>query len=453
MSKLDRGLNLRFGRYTGEISLITVAITYLVAVAQRSSLGVAAIEASDRFGVNAAMLSSLGVVQLAVYAAMQVPAGVFLDRFGPKISLVFGALVMFAGQIIVALSVDFGVAVSGRMLVGFGDAFTFISLIRIVNSWFSGTRASLFQQLAANLGQLGQVLSAVPFHFLLQQIGWTPAFAVLASLSLLVCLASIGFTSEGARHQSQVNLAAAAKQVRLNLLDSATRVGFWVHFTLQSSGSSFILLWGFPFLVRAEGLDPDQASLILTAFVFIGFVVGPVFGTIGGKFPNRRSNIVIIVALAILGAWLVLILTTQPLPFWVLLCLVLVIASGGPASMMAFDYSRRFVPMNRIGSANGIINMGGFVAAFLIMFLVGVGLDVSLDLKFSSSAFSLDAFRFGFIAEIAVLAVGLFFFMGARRRLRRELRDEKGIYIRPLRVALIERARGLFRKIRRNVGI
>lgn len=445
MSEAQRTKKLLFGRYTGEISLVVVTITYLIAVAQRSSLGVAAIEASSRFDVNAATLSSLGVVQLAVYAAMQVPVGVFLDRYGAKNSLVLGAVVMFVGQAIVAFSGEFGIAVAGRMLVGFGDAFTFIALIRIVNSWFSGTRASLFQQLAANVGQLGQVLSAIPFHSLLQQIGWTPAFSLLASLSLFAGLISIGFASEGVVHQKGASLTQALEHVRTNLRDPATRVGFWVHFTLQSSGSSFILLWGFPFLVRAEGLSPEQASLILTSFVFVGFLVGPVFGTVGGRFPNRRSNLVIAAAIFILAAWSFLILSPSSLPFWALLIVVLVIASGGPASMMAFDYSRRFIPMNRIGSANGIINMGGFIAAFSLMFLVGIGLDASLGLHLTAESYSLSAFRFAFIAEIAVTAFGLVCFLGARSKLRLELRANKGIYIRPLSVALAERARSLFR--------
>lgn len=446
MSEAKDSIKLRLGRYTGEFSLIAVTITYLIAVAQRSSLGVAAIEASSRFEVNAATLSSLGVVQLAVYAAMQVPVGVFLDRYGAKNSLVLGALVMFSGQAIVAFSVDFGFAVAGRMLVGFGDAFTFIALIRVVNSWFSDTRASLFQQLAANVGQLGQVLSAIPFHFLLKQIGWTPAFALLASLSLLACLLGIGFTSEGVIHQKKINLAESLAQVRTNLRDPATRVGFWVHFTLQSTGSSFILLWGYPFLVRAEGLAPESASLILTSFVFIGFIVGPIFGTLGGRFPNRRSNLVIAGTALILAAWSVLIASSEPLPFWALLALVLIIATGGPASMMAFDYSRRFVPTHRMGSANGIINMGGFVAAFVLMFLVGIGLDASLELNIASQQFSLAGFRFAFMAEIILISIGLVCFMLAASKLRSELHSKEGIYIRPLAVALKERARPFFNK-------
>lgn len=414
--------SLKFSKYSGEISLIVVTLTYLVAVSQRSSLGVAAIEAAHRFEVNAATLSALGVVQLAVYALMQVPVGVLLDKFGAKASLVFGALVMFCGQLIVAFGSTFDIAVVGRMLVGFGDAFTFIALIRIINSWFSGTRASLYQQLSANLGQLGQVLSAIPFHFLLQSVGWTPAFATLATLSLLVCLLSLAFISEGiTHHRGALTFRSALRQIAVNLKDPATQMAFWVHFTLQSSGSSFILLWGFPFLVKAQHLPPEQASFLLTSFVFIGFIAGPIIVTLGGKHPDKRSNLVFGIAALILGAWIYVVTCPQNSPFWVLLIFVLVIAIGGPASMMAFDYSRRYVPMARIGSANGIINMGGFIAAFSLMFLVGLGLDASLTLGISKTAYSLDSFRFAFIAEIIVTTIGLLAFATAGTRLKRQL--------------------------------
>jgi sugar phosphate permease len=57
---------------------------YLIAVMQRSSLGIAGVDATERFDVQAAALSSLAVVQLIVYAALQIPVGVVLDRHGPS---------------------------------------------------------------------------------------------------------------------------------------------------------------------------------------------------------------------------------------------------------------------------------------------------------------------------------------------------------------------------------
>ena len=60
------------------------AAAYIVAVMQRSSLGVAAVEATARFDIAATGLSTLAVVQLIVYASLQIPVGVVLDRLGPR---------------------------------------------------------------------------------------------------------------------------------------------------------------------------------------------------------------------------------------------------------------------------------------------------------------------------------------------------------------------------------
>src|SRR4051812_32860960 len=61
---------------------------YAVAVFNRGSLGVAGLSAQQRFGASAAVLALFSVLQLGVYAAMQVPVGVLLDRFGSRRMLV-----------------------------------------------------------------------------------------------------------------------------------------------------------------------------------------------------------------------------------------------------------------------------------------------------------------------------------------------------------------------------
>ena len=75
-----------------------VAVTaYAGAVFQRTSLAVAAEDATARFGVSASVLSLFAVVQLITYAAMQIPVGVLVDRFGSRIMIAGGAAVMAAG--------------------------------------------------------------------------------------------------------------------------------------------------------------------------------------------------------------------------------------------------------------------------------------------------------------------------------------------------------------------
>src|SRR3954462_4729503 len=104
---------------------------YCIAVFHRASLGVAGPLAQQRFGATAAVLSLFIVLQLGVYASLQVPVGVLLDRVGTRRMVAAGAAVMGVGQIVLAESHSIGLAVLGRVLVGTGDAMTFTSVLRL----------------------------------------------------------------------------------------------------------------------------------------------------------------------------------------------------------------------------------------------------------------------------------------------------------------------------------
>jgi len=125
---------------------------YVIAVLQRSSLGVAGVDAAERFAVSASALSTLAVLQIIVYAAMQVPVGVLLDRVGPKALIATGSALLGAGQITIGIAPEFSVAVLGRVLVGMGDAMIFISVIRLLTNWFSGRVLPQLSQWTGNVG-------------------------------------------------------------------------------------------------------------------------------------------------------------------------------------------------------------------------------------------------------------------------------------------------------------
>src|SRR5690554_923155 len=100
----------------------TAVAAYFVAVVHRTALGVAGVEALDRFGIEATALALLAVLQIAVYAAMQVPAGNLLDRYRPAAVIAVGSLVMAVGQTMMAFAPHFGWALAARVLIDAGDA-------------------------------------------------------------------------------------------------------------------------------------------------------------------------------------------------------------------------------------------------------------------------------------------------------------------------------------------
>jgi len=348
---------------------------------------------------------------------MQIPVGVLLDRFGPRVLLTCGAVAMGGGQLMVALAPNLGVAVLGRMLVGLGDACTFISMIRMVNNWTTGTRASKLQQWMATLGQLGQVASAVPFVWLLKASGWVVAFSTLASVALLVAAVIWLAILDAPKHLSNTKpqIRDVLKSLKAAVLRPAIRMGFWTHFCTQSSGTMFALLWGVPFVTSGEGYPPAVASSLLILFVFTNASMGPILGSIAAKDERYRALIITATPLAGIVAWIVVLLLPGQAPIWLLVGLVVVIGVGGPASMLAFDYTRIYAQKSTLGVVNGFVNIGGFLASLTMMAGVGLLLDRLNAGHTRASLYSLEHFRLALPVQFVLTIFGLVMYRRERK--------------------------------------
>ena len=402
--------------------MAVATFAYFASVMQRSSMGVAALPASERFSTTASALSALAVFQLIVYAAMQIPVGILLDRFGARILIFVGAVAMTFGQLLVAVSTNIETAYVGRMLVGMGDAFTFISLVRLIIAWNDAKVVAKRQQLFTSLGQLGQVASAVPFAIVLGLAGWQDAFSIAAFVAALSAVLSIVFIRNEPTHVSHSRHSMTIRKSMLQLFENVKepgiRMSFWVHFTLQSSGSVFLLLWGVPYLVAGQHQSSAFASSMLILQTVLGLLLGYLLGLMASHKPEWRVRAVIAIASSIIGAWVVMALLPGFAPTWMLVALVVIIGVGGPASMLAMDFARGFAPAERLGTANGFVNIGGFLATFSTMAIAGFILDLVRSATKASSPYTPLGFRFAMSAQIAILMLGLAMFLFELRKTR-----------------------------------
>ena len=194
------------------------------------------------------------------------------------------------------------------------------------------------------------------------------------------------------------------------------RMSFWTHFTTQPTTTSVGLLWAVPYLVTAQGQKLEFVAFILSAMVGFGFITGPIIAEICARAPQHRTKLVYsVVGLTVL-AWVVLLAMPGSSPSWLLLACFLVISIGGPASMVAFDFSKDFVPKQSLGSANGFANVGGFLSTLIMMYLTGLVIDLLYDPNSGVDRYNLESFRWGFAAQFLVIAVGLFFFTKESRK-------------------------------------
>jgi len=415
---------------------------YVVAVFHRASLGVAAVQAQERFSAGASAISLFLVLQLAVYAALQVPVGVALDRLGSRWMIVGGALTMAAGQLVLALAADIPTAIAARVLVGAGDAMTFISVLRVVGLWFPGPTVPVITQVTGILGQLGSIAAAYPLVALLHGTSWRATFLGAAATGLLVAVlvvVALRDAPAGTPAPPVAGLAEVRRSLAVTWREPGTRIGLYTHLVTQFSGTVFALLWGYPFLTVGEGLSPGTAAGLLTLLVIVGMAVGPLLGRLCGRWPLRRSVLVFTILGATATAWTVVLLWPGRAPLGLLTALVVVLGTNGPGAMIGFDYARTENPSERMGSASGVVNVGGFLASLLTILAVGVVLD--LVTPGASTAYSLGAFRAAFAVQYLFWAIGLLGVLRHRRQLRARLARD-GVVLMPLHVAVGARLRG-----------
>jgi MFS family permease len=404
---------------------------YMLAITNRTSLGAVGVEAADRFQADASTLALFAVVQLAVYGGMQIPIGVLLDRFGSRPIMTIGMLLMAAGQLTMALSPSIGVAIIARVLLGAGDAAIFPAVLRLVATWFPAQRGPLMVQFTGILGQAGQLIALVPVAALLHATTWSITFGSIAGLGVLfTILVALVIRNHPAERGADVTVNTDTGVIRVvtSAIDTGvgiraawahpgTRLAFWSHFTTPFAGTAFVLLWGMPFLTAAQGLDSAHAAGIISVYVVAGMAMGPIIGDLSRRLPNHRSLALVLPAVGVqMAAWLIVIAMPGPAPIWMLYVLAVAIATGGPASMIAFDHARTHNPSHRLSTATGLTNAGGFIAALIAIFLIGLALDVQG--AGTPETYTLDAFRIAFLMPVPLWIVGVVFIVIERKRTR-----------------------------------
>lgn len=442
---------------------------YAVAIINRSSLSALGPAAQGHFGIDATTLSMFPMIQLVVYAGLQIPVGVMLDRFGASRMIMAGALLMLVGQIAMATVADVGLAILARVLVGAGDACTFISVMRLLPEWFEARALPTMSQVTGLIGQAGQLISVVPLATAVSVFGWATGFLGVAAVGLLAAILSFLVLRDapgtrtilrslfvGPEARRAERAAAAENEARppadavvgppatemlpvygaerrfrvpgISFWDRSrrllsmpgVRLAYWVHFTAQFAPNAFLLLWGTPFLTGGIGMSAPAAAGMLSLMVVSSMALGLLLGPLTSRFVERRVGLFLVIIGIMAATWIAVLLWPGVPPTWLLTALVIVIPMGGPASMIAFDVVRSHAPRSFLGFGTGLVNTGGFTSGLLVIVLIGLILD--LQGAGSPENYSLEAFEWAFAVQVPFWVCGVAMVVFERRRTERWMR-------------------------------
>jgi sugar phosphate permease len=396
------------------------ALAFILSFFHRVAPGAIVADLRAAFDASSTALGFIAAFYFYPYAAMQLPSGVLADSVGPRKLITFGSLVAGAGSLLFAYAPSVAWLLAGRALVGFGVAVAFISVLKLIASWYGDREFGTWVGAMMLLGNLGALLAAYPLAWITQFVSWRSVFAVAGALSVGIALCvwlwvrddprqaglpsvhSVEDRAAGASRPS-VGWWAGLMQVARN---RDTWPGFFMHLGIVGSYLTFSGLWAVPYLVDALGHTRTSATLHVTAMI-LGFAFGSLaVGTLSDRM-GRRLPLLRALSLLYLLAWLPWVMGWQ-LPVAGSIAAFAAMGIGISGASLAWALAKELNPPALSGTATSLVNTGGFLGTALFQPLVGWVLD-----HFRAGA-TLEAYR----SAAAVLAAIALFGVVAGFRLR-----------------------------------
>ena len=391
------------------------AAFYLIGFYQRVAPAVITRELMSEFSLGAAALGNLAAFYYYSYVAIQIPAGVLADRWGPRRVLTAGAAIAAAGTLLFALAPSYAAAGLGRLLIGGSVGVAFVSMLKLAGHWFAPTRFAMIAGLALACGVLGAVSAGVPLRLLVDVFGWRNVMSVGAILTGVLALAIWLAVRDDPAERGYASYAPSAPSRQAPVLQGvrqalATR-NVWLVFLISGAVSGPALtfggLWGVPFLSTHYGLSISQASLVTSLVLVCWAVAGPFVGALSDRMRRRKPLYVLGAVLATAGWCGALLLPHLPLTLLVLLLGFTGCASS--AVMVGFAIAKESTPAALAGTAGGIANMGNMLGGMIMQPAVGWMLDRRWTGTLADGVriYDFDAYRAGFALMLVWLAAAL----------------------------------------------
>ncbi len=391
------------------------AAFYLIGFYQRVAPAVITRELMSEFTLGAAALGNLAAFYYYSYVAMQIPAGLLADRWGPRRVLTAGAAIAAAGTLLFALAPGYAAAGLGRLLIGASVGVAFVSMLKLAGHWFAPTRFAMLSGLALACGVLGAVSAGVPLRLLVDAFGWRNVLSVAAALTALLAVAIWLAVRDDPAERGYASYAPAPPARHAPILASIRRAlgtrNVWLVFLISGAVSGPALtfggLWGVPFLSTHYGISTSQASMITSLLLVCWAVAGPFVGVLSDRLRRRKPPYVLGAVLAAAGWCAALLLPGLPLSL--LVALLAFTGCASSAVMVGFAIAKESAPAALAGTAGGIANMGNMLGGMIMQPAVGWMLDRRWTGTLANGVrvYDFDAYRAGFTLMLVWLAAAL----------------------------------------------
>ena len=389
--------------------LLPFAAGYYLSYLFRTINALIAGDLTAELGLSAWDLGILTSVYFLVFAAVQLPLGALLDRYGPR--TIQSALLLLAsvGALVFALADGLVGLIVGRALLGLGVALALMAGFKAIVLWFPPGRLALANGWLVMLGALGAVTAIAPAGFVVLAIGWRGLFAVLAGLSALAALLVLFAVPEptGSRAPSratQASLWVIYRDRRFWRIAPLSALGIGTSWSLQG-------LWAAPWLRDIDGLDRESIVQHLSVMAVAVCASALLLGMVADLLRRRgvKTELVLATTLAMsmaAQAALVLRWPVSSLLLWA------VIAAAGAATVLSFAILSQYYPKEMSGRANAALNLLHVGGAFVLQSATGL---IIAQWPETRGTYPAEAYQLAMAATLVLQLAALVWFATPRR--------------------------------------
>ncbi|MCG7492779.1 MFS transporter [Thalassobius sp. Cn5-15] len=351
--------------------------------------------------------TALGVLVAAMFAATlvsQAPAGVALDRFGPRHVLLYALALVALGTALFAIAPDLNngtwpTLILARVLIGAGLAATGASVQMALAQNLPSGDYGYASGLLVTLGGIGGLVGTWPLAVALESFSWRLVFGVGAGLAVFVMIIVSTLLPDAKpaspdHTHSDISFFALLRGRKLRGVLCLGAVTYAPIVTITG-------LWGGPYLQDVHGLSPETSGQALMGLFATTIAAGFVFGRID-RIGRGRSGVVLLTALGSATCLVTLALLPSP-PVWAALILM-----GGSVFLQQFYIPlgvqlRDAVPAAAFGRANALKLLIATGAIPVMQTAFGLVLDLARGIGVTEE----NAFQIAFGCMAAVIGAAL----------------------------------------------
>jgi MFS family permease len=396
---------------SGRSVIAPLLAIYVVSQLLRTSLGVIAPDLAVELQLSAVGIGLLSSTFFIGFAVAQIPLGMAIDRFGPRLCLLVGAAITAAGATAFALAEGQAGLVVSRALMGIGTAGSLMAPLTVYSHRFPPQRFATLTGLQLSVGMTGTLLATAPLGFLAASIGWRASFLVIAALTCCVGM-TIFFVlqDDAASHNKAENFAQSLAGIAAILRISSIWRLFAMNLVVYSSFGLIAALWGGPYLAHTYGFGLEGRGALLLIAV-IGQILGSsLWGTMdcltgSYRLPVACGAILTAMCLGIL-AW------CGTLPFSLLIAWLFVFGVVSAYSAPLLAHGKAVFAHHQLGRGLTLLNLGTMGGAFLTQIVSGAIISTFPTLP--DGSYELSAYQYVFGLQALLIALCLLAYLPVR---------------------------------------